>query len=229
MDEVRRKRIRHYLAYAAGEVVLIFIGISLALAFQNMNERRRVAALERDLLAVIARNLVANVEELDRNISQDEGALAALEPLLEHFSHKAPWQDSLAVQLGRGMSWSSPYFVSSGYESLKQLGLQVVSNESVRDYEGTYARLQNERDRIQWAFFEATLLPVRNRELDVVDAGTGPRAFRVRDYASAMERGELLSALSEHRRYMRQGLIERYAAREETVRAIEAIEAYLAV
>ena len=71
-ESIRTHRVVRYLTYAVGEVLLIFIGITLAVAFGNMNEQRRTEDLERQILEAIVRNLEANVVELDRNIDEDE-------------------------------------------------------------------------------------------------------------------------------------------------------------
>ena len=176
---------------------------------------------------------MANLEELDRNIMDDTVAVQELDPVLQHIKDARPWDDSLEEPLGREMLWSSPYFATSGYENLKQLGLHLVSDESIRDqlvhlFENTYTRLVGDIDRSQWEFYTAVILPVRNRELDRIDpSGDGSRALRVRDYEGALRRGELVAMLAEHRFRMVTGLDARQDARDETVELLEALQQYL--
>ena len=228
---VRRRRVTRYLAYAAGEVALIFLGITLAVAFENANERKRSSELARGLLVAVQADLAANLIELDRNLSEDRAALAALEPLLLHFAARRPWHDSLAAPLAASFPWASPYVATSGYESLKQLGVHLVEAEHVRQavvglYEGTYARLEGDQNQAQWAFYENAFLPMRMRELEYVDP-LGPRLLRMRDYAASLERGELVYVLAEHRAHMRNGLERKEEARQATERTIEILGDYL--
>ncbi len=233
-ESIRTHRVVRYLTYAVGEVLLIFIGITLAVAFGNMNEQRRTDDLERQLLEAIVRNLEANVEELDRNIDDDEGSISALEPVLENLISENPWDDSLSASLDRSQDWSSPYFATSGYESLKQLGLHLVSDAPLRDelvylFETTYAILLGDHDNGHWAFFEAVMLPIQNRALEQFDPeGPALRGFRPVTNQSATGRTELLNMLHEHRRRLLRDLVVRRDARAETIRTIESIERFLA-
>lgn len=49
--------------YALGEVALIFIGISLAIAFQNFNEERRNRIEEKEILQGVKKNLQNTIKE----------------------------------------------------------------------------------------------------------------------------------------------------------------------
>jgi hypothetical protein len=232
-ESIRTHRVVRYLAYAIGEVLLIFIGITLAVAFSNMNEQRRTDDLERHILEAIVRNLEANVEQLDSNIDADEGSISALEPVLENLISENPWDDTLSASLDRSQRWSSPYFATSGYESLKQLGLHLVSDEPLRDelvdlFENTYATLLGDYDKAYWAFFEAVMQPVTNRALEQFDPeGPAPPGLRPVTNLDATGRTELLNMLREHQRRLNIGLVERDEAREDTSRTMESIERFL--
>ena len=233
-ESLRSSRVVRYLSYGIGEVLLIFVGITLAIAFDNWNDQKKTDALERQILGAIVRNLEANVEELGRNIRGDEIAVSGLEPVLEVLIAGTPWDDSLVEPLEQSMNWSSPYFATSGYESLKQLGLHLVSDDQLRDqlvdlHETTYAILLGDFDKSFWAFYEAVLLPVRNRELELFKPeGEGLRAFRPRDYEETIRRGELLHALQEHRYRLQIGLEERRGTLSKTEGTIESIRRFLA-
>jgi len=59
-------RVRGYLLYAVGEIVLVVIGILLALQINNWNDARRARDLELQYLRNIRADLVANMDEIDR-------------------------------------------------------------------------------------------------------------------------------------------------------------------
>ena len=157
----------------------------------------------------------------------------AMEPVLERFTRGLPLPDTLTEALSNSFNWSSPYFVDSGYESLKQLGLHLVSDEPLRDgivhlFETTYAYILGEQNEAMYRIWEALLLPVRNRELENVDPlGSGPRAYRVRDHEGAMRRGELLNALLLQQWFLQRGIDLRREARAETLQLVEHVEGFL--
>lgn len=233
VEAIRSHRVVRYLGYAVGEVLLIFIGITLAIAFDNMNEQRRTEGLERQILAVISRNLEANVQELDRNIADDEGSISSMDPVLENLTSGAPWNDALSTSLDRAVRWSSPYFSTSGYESLKQLGLHLVSDPQLRDelvylFETTYAILLGDHDKAHWSFYETVMLPVRNRHLEQFDPeGDARRHFRPAPDLGAAGRRELLNMLQSHRYRLFESLDVRRDARADTQKMIESIEHFL--
>jgi len=231
-SSIRSHRVLRYIAYAAGEIFLIFVGITLAIAFENSNDQRRTRALELEILGSVQQNLEANLEELDRNISEDSEAVRLLDPILAHMRDARPWDDSLEEPLARAIVWSSPYFATSGYENLKQLGLHLVSDSGTRDqlvhlFENTYTRLIGDFDGAQWQFYGNVMLPIRNRELDRIEPSRDGAPLHVRDYEGALERGELLAMLSEHQYAMIIGLRARQQAREETEAVLAALQRYV--
>ena len=59
-------RIRKYLAYAAGEVILVVIGILIALQLNNLNEERKLRIQEKELLVSLQDELRYNLVEIKR-------------------------------------------------------------------------------------------------------------------------------------------------------------------
>lgn len=235
-DAATGGRIWRYIAYGVGEVLLIFIGVTLAVAFENSNERRRIVALERDLLTTIESNLRANVREMSQNIALDESFAAAAETSLAQLRRGGEWPDSLNVTLGRAFFWTSPFLAGSGYESLQQLGLHVVSDPDLRDalvhlHERTYTFLTGDTDRAQWAFQESVLFPLIAEELepeaeDLSASRSGfARSYRPRDGANTDSR--LKSALAEHRRRVLDGIRIRRDAISETEEVARLIRDFL--
>lgn len=220
-----------YLAYAVGEVILIFIGITLAIAFDNGVEQRRQDELAFGLLLSIKENLQTNIGELERNIGFDEQVLESAVKVTDYISSdNDSWNDSLGPDLGRSLFWSSPFFADSGYESLKQVGLFAITNETLRNeitnlFEVTYAYLVGDLDRTMWAFQESVLYPVQVRELIRITDGTSPSYnFEPRDYIASREKGELLAMLLEHQVSLNDGLQLRKAALRETQVLVSKIE-----
>ena len=66
-DAVIMGRVRQYFWYAIGEVVLIFFGITLALAFDDWSQERQSREQQIASLQDLAENLRGNIESLTSN------------------------------------------------------------------------------------------------------------------------------------------------------------------
>jgi hypothetical protein len=191
-----------YLLYGIGEVILIFIGITLAVGFENSAEEKRASELARGLLIGVQQDLDANATELDGNIEIDETFLASLTLVLAHLDTSSAWPDSLSVELENAMHWSSPFLSTSGYEGLKQAGLHRVPDEELRTaivrlFEGRYGFLLGDHDRAMWEFSATVLRPLLGSEIVRTDkGGTITGGLAPRDYGATRERGALRTALS---------------------------------
>ena len=131
---MRKTNIKLNWKYALGEVALIFIGISLAMAFQNWNENRKSLAFEREVLEEIQSAMAFDVSELilirkafadadrmiNRTLSYAENGGSNIE------------RDSIPIWLGHFMSFDRFNPSTSAYEVLKSEGLQNIRNKGLR-------------------------------------------------------------------------------------------------
>ena len=144
--------------YAFGEIFLIFIGITLAIAFQNWNEKRKEHNMERAALQQISIALQNDLKDINANINTHtrgiKGCQEALEILSSDTKLKGPEVIQKMVQI-----IDFTFLVSdvSAYEYLKSVGLQLIKNDSVRAqisnlydviYEGVYG-VENNSEHIQ--------------------------------------------------------------------------------
>jgi hypothetical protein len=220
-----------YALYALGEVLLIFIGITLAIGFENAAEQRRQEDLTDGLLLGVRGDLEANIAELETNIEVDEEFLASLSTVIHRLDTSSEWDDSMSVELEYALHWSSPFLATSGYDGLRQAGLYQVRDEELRRsivdlYEGTYGFLVGDHDRNMWVFMESVLNRVFVDELVRTDAGNTERGqVAPRDYEATRERGVLRSVLLEQQGHLIAGLGYRRKALDETADLLERIEA----
>lgn len=118
--------------YAVGEVVLIVVGILIALAAADWNDRR------------VQRNEeLALLDELGTGLQQDLGAVeAALEQVLdaerqlmalqELFANPRPYDSSMDALFGAVYGNRIIFLNTAAYETLKSVGLNSVSNDVLR-------------------------------------------------------------------------------------------------
>ena len=142
-----------YLLYAVGEILLVVIGILLALQVNNWNEARKTRIKERQSLENISENLEWNVAMLQRTLSNIENSNASRDLILYVIDHHLPDHDSL------GVHWHAAFLnmanftaQKSGYESLKESGIGIISNENLKKeivdlFENTYLIME---DRLKW-------------------------------------------------------------------------------
>ena len=73
-----------YLKYAAGEIILVMIGILLALQINNWNNDRIERKLESNILGEILVNLEKDVINLNSKIKYNENKFKLNNEVLEH-------------------------------------------------------------------------------------------------------------------------------------------------
>jgi len=128
-----------YLLYAIGEIALVVIGILIALQINNWNLQRQQKVLEKSTLREINFALYQDSIKIEQNIKQHFQVVEGANYLLQHISDKLPYTpelDSLFSQTYR------PFFAymynTSAFDLLKERGLDIVSNESLRRNIGEY-------------------------------------------------------------------------------------------
>jgi len=134
---IKRRNFKLSWKYAFGEILLIFIGISLAIAFQNWNDERKLRALEKELLSDISQSLIRDHFELtqirDSYLLAEKAAAKVLS-----FDGSKVQKDSLPIWLGQFINFERFNPASSPYEVLKSAGLQTISNKRVRSLIADY-------------------------------------------------------------------------------------------
>ena len=125
--------------YAVGEIILIFLGISLAIWFNNWNEDRNERRTEVNILREIQENLVSNIGHTTR-ISEAELSRASAYRKLGNIilSDQLPGegkarQDSVMTRLLRQLNSYANYFPrTAGFESLRSWGIHRLTTDTIR-------------------------------------------------------------------------------------------------
>ncbi len=123
-------KIRKYLLYAVGEIILIVIGIVLALQLNNLNESRKTRARANEALALVKTDLLKEIAAFER---YTESKSTSDLPFLRSVYDKK-WEsialDSLPL-IGTGYFNFQPF--NSAYQGLKSGGnLAIIDNDSLR-------------------------------------------------------------------------------------------------
>jgi hypothetical protein len=127
-----------YLKYAFGEIILVVVGILLALQINNWNEHRKLKAEEIKLLKEMRSALISDQEDIISNIQEHTSAGNSCSILLNHFSNKLPYHDTLDFHFGNALNTTRFGHSSSPYETLKIKGPDLIENDSLRVMLGNY-------------------------------------------------------------------------------------------
>ena len=133
-----------YMRYAIGETVLVVIGILIALQINNWNEYRKDRLIEKNVLEGLAKNLEMNIKRFEKRLSNIQRYNKSGEIILSVIENKIEETDTLSHHWNRALlNGSGKIITLAGYEGLKNVGFEIISNEVVKDaiinlYEDTY-------------------------------------------------------------------------------------------
>ena len=113
------------------ELLLIIVGINLGLFVNNLNEQRKEAKLERQLLSELKTCLEGDLEDVNINIDIHSKCAYSTSKLLTYIQTKEPI-DSLAFHFNHTAGWSFFTKNTSTYESLKSIGFSIIKNDELR-------------------------------------------------------------------------------------------------
>ena len=121
-----------YLIYAIGEIILVVIGILMALQINNWNENRKVQEQETQIYLELKSDLLQTRNDIEKIISQHREIFKLSQNLINDIYNKKPYSDSIYDSF----TSSGVDFViipkTSAFENLKNIGLNTLSNDSLR-------------------------------------------------------------------------------------------------
>jgi len=176
LRELRRdlfagRGLRTYVAYAAGELLLIVVGIVIATQIGNWNTARQDREKELTYLANVRADLVENVTLMDRVLAERKEKIAAAERILTHFNGKpienasAFNADSISIY-----NWERFYLGNNTFQELVSSGnFASLKNKEIKtqllDIEALYVKMKSEEDHYRFDSETALYKPI----YDVMD------------------------------------------------------------
>jgi hypothetical protein len=169
-----------------GELILIFLGITAALWFENANEARHQRQLETQILGEMATALTRDTADLHINLVLSDSVLASIDTVLARMQGSAPYRDDLADEF----AWAGRFYRffnnPAAYEHLRSAGFDVISNDALRQaiisyYDGTVPTLRWVEETILLGHWETYVVPQMMAKFEY----QGPWAPAVpRDYSA---------------------------------------------
>lgn len=135
--KIRRKiidegNLKRYLIYAIGEILLVVFGILIALQINQWQQEKQLRTTEKIMLQELYLDLSTNLEILSNSIQYESEIINDIGYILNHFQIKRPVNDTLVEDLYRTGFLEELRLVNTTYESLKSMGLNVLSSDSLR-------------------------------------------------------------------------------------------------
>ncbi|MCI5082234.1 MAG: DUF6090 family protein [Saprospiraceae bacterium] len=128
-----RKWLRQFnWKYAIGEILFIFIGITMAIWFNNWNETRKAQTTEIKSLKELRNALQQDVYDIQDNILGFKYRVDLYEDIIEHIESNTPFGDSLKTRLSLMMGITTFIPNTGAYETLKSRGLETITDDSIR-------------------------------------------------------------------------------------------------
>ena len=114
------------------ETLYVIVGILVALSLDSWNEERKERILEIEILSEIKENLIQDFEDHNQNIRFLSNVVYSSRIVLDHLNKNLPYNDSLAHHFSWLPMAANFDPVNSGYELLLSEGVNIVSNDSIR-------------------------------------------------------------------------------------------------
>ena len=148
------RRLGKYLLYAAGEILLVVIGILIALYLDEQRDVREDRRQEQVYLQRFHRELELNLTDLDRVVSQSDSLVGRIDSLLSlKFGEIPPVSGRTFNRLGIGVvDYLIFQSTEASVEDLIGSGqLEIIRDEGIREAIATW---------------HTGLMPIRSLELD---------------------------------------------------------------
>ena len=126
-------KISKYLIYAIGEIILVVIGILIALSINNWNEKKNTKAEESKILSEIKAALETDIHKINANISEANKSIESIQIIKKQIQLAKPTNDSLGYHFAQFLEWSTSNINTGPYETLKTKGLDLISNDKLRN------------------------------------------------------------------------------------------------
>jgi len=121
-----------YLKYAIGEIILVVIGILIALSINNWNEELKVEKKETQIYRELKSDLLQTKNDIEETISKHKEILKSNQQLISDIHQRKQYSDTIYGLFTESSSDFQIIPKTSAFENLKNIGLNTLSNDSLR-------------------------------------------------------------------------------------------------
>lgn len=147
-------KIGKYLKYAAGEILLVVIGILIALSINNWNQNRAERKMEENYITSIIEDAETDLSNFTKAISANEVRMANLDSLTKLcFDYDGQPETEPMLMFSHFRCLTVPNFVAQTDRTLSQLknsgGMSLIQNkesvDAIIEYEMYFEKLSNQQ------------------------------------------------------------------------------------
>lgn len=213
-----------YFKYAFGEIILVVIGILIALQINNWNENRKLQLREIQILKELKSDLFQTKKDIEEAVKNHKRVLGSSQYLLDAIRLKTPFSDSIYSGFASAGEEFEIIPKTSSFENLKTIGLNTISNDSMRIavtniFQLRFTRLRNDMQTNNTQFDIQNMLFPYQKKYFAVDFSKLRKIARkhsdtlevyrlkIRDYNLFLNDNELFKVL-QLSMYTRSGIVE---------------------
>ncbi|WP_298420438.1 hypothetical protein [uncultured Kordia sp.] len=173
---LKDSKLRKYLAYAVGEIILVVVGILLALQIDGWKAQQEVNEHEYNILQNLHRDLSATKDELERDVKANKISKSNLEIALDHLNKNTVYTSAMDTLFPAIANWESPLPTFVTYEIFKIEGIRIIQSKEIKEgvikfHESTLGFIINDYDKAEWSLFENVTLPFITEHLSYLLEG----------------------------------------------------------
>lgn len=198
-----KNKFSKYLLYAIGEIILVFIGIAMALQFNNWNEEKKTKEKERHALVEIISDLDLNISSLNGIINEDGNNvnhnMNSIKIIISNLENTKTYHDSLTIHFSNIFNYNNVDLKSSGYESLTSIGMDLISDNELRSeigkfYSYTLPKVKVAHIELRDDFYHYMLDFLRKEFIEIRDEQNNRKSTPV-NYESLQNNREFIESL----------------------------------
>ncbi|WP_296383054.1 DUF6090 family protein [Winogradskyella sp.] len=122
-----------YFKYAIGEIILVVIGILIALQINNWNENKKLRKIETEILKEVKANLENDLDGIRENLNQFKHKNISENIIINWIEGNESFNDSLSIHFNSIQFGVEFNYNVTPYETLKQMGMRTIKNDSLRN------------------------------------------------------------------------------------------------
>lgn len=132
---MEKNKIRNYISYALGEIILVVIGILIALNINNWNEERQIGKQEHKILLSLKSEFLESKELLLSTMKVQKKVLERSDALIQIYKGEMPLptNDSIKMLVKDGaLAWQREELITGSYNVLINSGnSELVKNDEL--------------------------------------------------------------------------------------------------
>ena len=129
---IGERKVKNYFFYAIGEIILVVIGILVALQINSINQDHQRAKLEKVLLGQVRFEILEIYEDIWRDAENLELGNLSHFIIQDYLDQNLPYHDSLCFSFYWLKIDEYVYPTSAAYSRIKEEGLDIIQNDTIR-------------------------------------------------------------------------------------------------